>query len=158
MCCASVLALRVKIPKNQCWLKLVEEYGVHPWKLTWNLKITQFKRTIIFQTSIFGGSMLIFQGGFGIVAAMLVRHASLDLWASEKCDCSWSWANYVGSRNWSKLKPSCSSVAVMGNIKILKRKVIRLNRTSKHNSSMAIAVHKDPPCICCGKSIVPREY
>ena len=26
----------------------------HPWKLTWNLKITQLKRIIIFQTSIFG--------------------------------------------------------------------------------------------------------
>ena len=27
---------------------------LRPWKFTWNLKITQLKRTIIFQTSIFG--------------------------------------------------------------------------------------------------------
>ena len=27
---------------------------IHPGKLTWNLKITQLKRKIIFQTSIFG--------------------------------------------------------------------------------------------------------
>ncbi len=37
-----------------------------PRKLTWNRKITQLKRTIIFQTSIFFGSMLIFQGVLGI--------------------------------------------------------------------------------------------
>ena len=29
-------------------------HQVHPWKLTWNLKITQLKRKIIFPTSIFG--------------------------------------------------------------------------------------------------------
>ena len=34
---------------------------IHPWKLTWNLKITQLKRKIIFQTSIFGFNMLIFK-------------------------------------------------------------------------------------------------
>ena len=28
-------------------------YKIHPWNLTWNLKITQLKRKIIFQTSIF---------------------------------------------------------------------------------------------------------
>ena len=43
----------------------LNELGVylklHPWKLTWNLKITTLKRKIIFQTSIFG-SMLIFRG------------------------------------------------------------------------------------------------
>ena len=33
----------------------------HPWKLIWNLKITQLKRKIIFWTS-FLGSMMIFQG------------------------------------------------------------------------------------------------
>ena len=35
---------------------------IHPRKLRWNLKFTQLKRNIIFQTSIFFGSMLIFQG------------------------------------------------------------------------------------------------
>ena len=37
---------------------------IHPWKLTWNLNITKLKRNIIFQTSIFGFNMLIFQGLF----------------------------------------------------------------------------------------------
>ena len=35
-------------------------YG--PWKLTWNLKIIQLKRNIIFQTSMFGFQPFIFQG------------------------------------------------------------------------------------------------
>ena len=29
-------------------------WNIHPWRLTWNLKITCLKRKIIFQTSIFG--------------------------------------------------------------------------------------------------------
>ena len=35
---------------------------LHPWNLRWNLKITQLKEEIIFQTSIFGFNMFIFQG------------------------------------------------------------------------------------------------
>ena len=37
-------------------------WGLHPGKLTWNLKITQLKREIISQTSIFGFNMLNFPG------------------------------------------------------------------------------------------------
>ena len=36
--------------------------NLHPWKLTWNLKITLMTRNIIFLTSIFGFQPLIFQG------------------------------------------------------------------------------------------------
>ena len=36
------------------WLKRIASKWEHSWKLTRNLKITQFKRGIIFQTSIFG--------------------------------------------------------------------------------------------------------
>ena len=35
---------------------------IHPWNLTWNLKITHLGRKIIFQTFSFGFKMLIFQG------------------------------------------------------------------------------------------------
>ena len=35
-------------------LDLIGVKRLHPWKLTWNLKITQLKRKIIFPTSIFG--------------------------------------------------------------------------------------------------------
>ena len=38
----------------------------HPGKLTWNLKITCLTRKIIFQPSIFGGSMLIFRGVYNV--------------------------------------------------------------------------------------------
>ena len=37
-------------------------HHIHPWKFTWNLKVIKLKRNIIFQTFIFLGSMLIFQG------------------------------------------------------------------------------------------------
>ena len=36
--------------------------GLHPGKLTWNLKITHLERNIIFQTSIFGFHVLAFEG------------------------------------------------------------------------------------------------
>jgi len=45
---------------------------LHPSKLTWNLKITQLKRKIIFQTTIFGFHITVnfqgvqfFQGNWG---------------------------------------------------------------------------------------------
>ena len=38
-------------------------FQIHPWNLTWNLKIIQLKRNIIFQTLHFSGSILLFQGG-----------------------------------------------------------------------------------------------
>ena len=40
-------------------------YGLHPWKLTWNLKITQLKRKSSSKPP-FLGSMLIFRGVFTI--------------------------------------------------------------------------------------------
>ena len=46
---------------------------VHPWKLAWNLKITQLKRKIIFQTSILGFKMLIFQG-VSVLMFLLMAH------------------------------------------------------------------------------------
>ena len=53
-----VIAIDVDVPVSvgieqiQVLLKVGDP--LHPWKLTWNLKITQLKRNIIFQTSIFG--------------------------------------------------------------------------------------------------------
>ncbi len=46
---------------------------VHPGKFAWNLKITQLKRKMIFQTSSFWGSVLIFRG---------VRLLRSNLWKS----------------------------------------------------------------------------
>ena len=72
----------------------VEEMGsekkkeaLHPWKLTWNLKITQLKRNIIFKTSILGFQMLIFLGYIGNLGPSdvaqlqrcLVKHRGLEL-------------------------------------------------------------------------------
>ena len=37
-------------------------YKIHPWNLTWNLKITQLKRKIIWTKPPFSGSMLNFRG------------------------------------------------------------------------------------------------
>ena len=41
-----------KTPITNVWTTFIA--NIHPGKLTWNLKITQLKRKIIFQTSIFG--------------------------------------------------------------------------------------------------------
>ena len=74
---------------------------------------------------------------FGILAVMLVHHASLDLWVVRL-------ANFVRSRNlW------------WGTSRYRSKKWIHLNRTSKHNSSTAIAVHKEHPGFCwqiCGST------
>lgn len=49
-------------PAKSASFSVETKKSIHPAKVTWNLKITQLKKDIIFQTSIFGFKMLIFQG------------------------------------------------------------------------------------------------
>ena len=50
------------LPCDHCRLEQAFFFNVHPGNFTWNLKVTQLKRKIIFQTSIFWFQPLIFQG------------------------------------------------------------------------------------------------
>ena len=52
-------ASSVLVAVNGCCYLLM--FVLHPWKSTRNLKITSLKRKFIFQTSMFGFNMLIFQ-------------------------------------------------------------------------------------------------
>ena len=45
--------IKVEVPWGELNLNTLYEH-IHPWKLTWNLKITPLKRKIIFQISILG--------------------------------------------------------------------------------------------------------
>ena len=51
-----------------------------PRKLTWNLKINQLKRKVIFQTSMFGFNMLIFQ----VYVQCKKTHKPISIWNSPK--------------------------------------------------------------------------
>ena len=60
-------------------LFLSSSKDIHPWKLTWNLKITRLKRKSIFQTSIFGFHVS-FRGRsyvvVGLVCVQLLQYQS----------------------------------------------------------------------------------
>ena len=60
-------------------LFLSSSKDIHPWKLTWNLKISRLKRKSIFQTSIFGFHVSFRGRSYVVVGLVCVQSSELEL-------------------------------------------------------------------------------